>query len=235
MADFVLVHGGWIGAWCWCRVRPLLLAAGHQVFTPTLTGLGDRAHLLTPDVDLSTHIQDVVAVIDSEELQRVVLVGQSYAGMVITGVADRLPERLSQLVYLDAFVPEDGQSLADLVGPQMIASLQEAAESAGGGWRVPPLPPQACGVSEEQDVRWMARRMGVHPLKTMLEPLHLTKQERTVPKAFIYCNNPAMGFFEGFVHKARVENWNFHELATGHTAMVTAPAELTRVLLTIAN
>ena len=235
MADFVLVHGGWIGAWCWARVRPLLLAAGHHVFTPTLTGLGQRAHLLNPDVDLSTHIQDVVAVIESEELQRVVLVGQSYAGMVITGVADRLPECLSQLVYLDAFVPSDGQSLADLVGPQMMASLKEAAKSVGDGWRVPPLPPQACGVSEAQDVRWMARRMGFHPLKTMLEPLHLTKQNCAVPKSFIYCNNPAMGFFEGFVEKAEVENWNLYKLATGHTAMVTAPAELTRILLTIAD
>ena len=235
MADFVLVHGGWIGAWCWRRVRPLLLAAGHQVFTPTLTGLGHRAHLLTPDIDLSTHVQDVIAVIESEELQRVVLVGQSYAGMVITGVADHLAERLSQLVYLDAFVPEDGQSLADLVGPQMIASLQQAARSAGDGWRVPPLPPQACGVREEQDIRWMERRMGFHPLKTMLEPLHLTKQRCTVPKTFIYCNNPAIGFFESFVCKARAERWGFHELATGHTAMVTAPAELTRVLLGITD
>src|SRR5690242_21635647 len=99
MANFLLVHGGWIGAWSWRRVRPLLLAAGHQAFTPTLTGLGERAHLLSPDIGLTTHIQDVVAVIESEELQDVVLVGQSYAGMVITGVADRVAERLSQLVY----------------------------------------------------------------------------------------------------------------------------------------
>src|SRR5215470_8251164 len=157
MADFVLVHGGWIGAWCWSRVTPLLLQAGHRVFTPTLTGLGERAHLLTREVGLSTHIQDVVAVIESEELQRIVLVGQSYAGVVITGVADRMPERLSHLVYLDAFVPGNGQSIADLVGPQMMASLQEAGKSAGEGWRVPPLPPQACGVSEERDVCWMSR------------------------------------------------------------------------------
>jgi len=211
------------------------LQAGHRVFTPTLTGLGERAHLLTREVGLSTHIQDVVAVIESEELQRIVLVGQSYAGVVITGVADRMPERLSHLVYLDAFVPGNGQSIADLVGPQMIASLQEAGKSAGEGWRVPPLPPQACGVSEERDVCWMSRRMGFHPLKTMLDPLHLTRQNCPVPKTFIYCNKPAMGFFESFVQKARAEKWNVHELATGHTAMVTAPAELSRILLSIVD
>ncbi len=163
------------------------------------------------------------------------LVGQSYAGMVITGVADRVAERLSQLVYLDAFVPKDGQALADLVGPEMMASLQQAARSEGNGWRVPPLPPQACGVSEEQDVLWMVRRMGFHPLKTMHEPLHLTKQKCTVPRAFIYCNHPAMGFFEGFFERARAEKWNCYELATGHTSMITAPRELASVLLKIAN
>ena len=235
MANFLLVHGGWIGAWSWRRVRPLLLAAGHQAFTPTLTGLGERAHLLSPDIGLTTHIQDVVGVIESEELQDVVLVGQSYAGMVITGVADRVAGRLSQLVYLDAFVPRDGESLADLVAPEMMASLQQAARSEGNSWRVPPLPPQACGVSEEQDVQWMLRRMGFHPLKTMLEPLHLTLQKCTVPKTFIYCNRPAMGLFEGFVARARAEKWNCYELATGHTSMVTAPRELASILLKIVN
>ena len=148
--SFVLVHGGWLGAWCWRRVRPLLQAAGYEVFAPTLTGLGERAHLLSPDIGLMTHVQDVVGLIEAEELQDIVLVGQSYAGMVITGVADRVPERLSHVVYLDAFVPRDGQSLADLVGPEMMANLEQAARAQGSGWRVPPLPPQACGVTDEK-------------------------------------------------------------------------------------
>src|SRR5690348_13524991 len=133
MANIVLVHGGWIGGWCWQRVTPLLVAARHRVYTPTLTGLGERAHLLTQEIDLSTHIQDVVGLIECEELENVVLVGQSYAGMVITGVADRMAARLSRLVYLDAFVPQDGQCLADLVPAEVMANLQEGARKAGDG------------------------------------------------------------------------------------------------------
>jgi pimeloyl-ACP methyl ester carboxylesterase len=114
MATYVLVHGGWHGGWCWQKVTPRLRAAGHDVYTPTLTGLGERAHLLTPAVGLETHIEDVLGVLHYEDLQQVVLVGHSYGGMVITGVADQVPERIAQLVYLDAFVPQDGQSLIDL-------------------------------------------------------------------------------------------------------------------------
>jgi len=232
--SFVLVHGGWLGAWCWRRVRPLLQAAGYEVFAPTLTGLGERAHLLSPDIGLMTHVQDVVGLIEAEELQDIVLVGQSYAGMVITGVADRVPERLSHVVYLDAFVPRDGQSLADLVGPEMMANLEQAARAQGSGWRVPPLPPQACGVTDEKDVQWMVRRMGVQSLKTMLEPLRLMKPS-TVRRTFIYCGKPAMGLFDAFRDRARAEKWSCYELATGHSAMVTAPDELARVLLRIAQ
>ena len=232
--NLVLVHGGWIGAWCWCRVRPLLQGAGHEVFTPTLTGLGERAHLLSPEIGLTTHIQDVVGLIEAEELQDVILVGQSYAGMVITGVVDRVPGRLSHLVYLDAFVPQDGQSLADLVGPEMMANLKQAARAQGSDWQVPPLPPQACGVTDEQDVQWMTRRMSVQPLKTMLEPLRLMKPS-TVRRTFIYCGEPAMGLFDVYRDRARVEKWSCYELATGHSSMITAPDALARVLLRIAE
>ncbi len=108
-ATFVLVHPAWFGGWCWGKVTPLLRDRGHDVYTPTLTGLGERAHLANPEISLATHIEDVVNVLEFEDLQRVILVGNSSGGMVITGVADRVPERLAQVVYLDAFVPEDGQ------------------------------------------------------------------------------------------------------------------------------
>ena len=138
MGTFVLVHGAWGGGWAWRpTVGALLREAGHEVFTPTLTGLGERAHLASPDIDLETHINDIVGVIEYENLHDVVLMGHSYGGMAITGVADRVPERLAHLVYVDAFVPEDGQSLADLIGPGtaegMIARAQ--AEGDGGGYR----------------------------------------------------------------------------------------------------
>lgn len=138
MATFVIVHGAWSGGHAWRKVRPLLRAAGHEVFTPALTGLGERAHLANPDVDLDTHLGDVVGVLEYEDLHQVVLVGHSYGGVVITGVADRLASRLAELVYLDAEVPEDGQSEYDLLPPDERATYEEMARASEGGWRIPP-------------------------------------------------------------------------------------------------
>ena len=140
MAMFLLIHGAWHGGWCWKKVTPLLRAAGHEVCTPTLTGLGERAHLLSAEVTLDTHVQDVVGVLEYEDLRDVVLVGHSYGGMVITGVVDRAADRLAHLVYLDAFVPQDGQALADLVDSTLYTTLEEQARAEGEGWRVPALP-----------------------------------------------------------------------------------------------
>jgi pimeloyl-ACP methyl ester carboxylesterase len=138
MATFVIVHGAWSGGHAWRWVRPLLRAAGHEVFTPALTGLGERSHLASTQVDLDTHVLDVVGVLEFEDMDQVVLVGHSSGGMVITGVADRAPERLAQLVYLDAEVPMDGQSEFDLLAPEERAGYQQAATSKGQGWQIPP-------------------------------------------------------------------------------------------------
>lgn len=143
MATYVLVHGGWDGGWSWRGVARQLRAAGHEVFTPTLTGSGERVHLASPEIDLETHILDVVHVLHYEDLQEVVLCGSSYGGMVITGVAERAPQRIKHLIYLDAFVPEDGQSAGDLVGPEIMGFMEQVAASYGDGWRVPPDPPDA--------------------------------------------------------------------------------------------
>src|SRR5215831_5722049 len=137
MATFVLVHGAWHGGWCWKKVTPLLRAAGHEVYTPTLTGLGERVHLASPKVDLTTHIQDVVNVLDYEDLHEVVLVGHSYGGVVIAGVADRVPSRVGHLVYLDAGVPHNGEGYLDLL-PNLRALIEEDSRLNGDGWRVPP-------------------------------------------------------------------------------------------------
>jgi pimeloyl-ACP methyl ester carboxylesterase len=139
MARYVLVHGAWEGSWYWRLVAERLGAAGHQVFTPSLTGLGERTHLLTPEVDLDTHIEDVCAVLHYEELSEIVLCGHSYGGMVITGAAERMAERIASIVYLDAFLPEDGQCLLDLALPERRAQLLDLAETRGDGWRVPPI------------------------------------------------------------------------------------------------
>jgi len=226
MATYVLVHGGWAGGWYWRPVARLLQAAGHEVFTPTLTGIGERVHLAHPAIDLALHIEDVVNVLRYEDLVAVILVGYSYGGMVITGVADRVPVRLARLVYLDAFVPEDGQSLADLVGPAVMASFEEQARLLGDGWGVPHTPPDA-------------DRRTNHPLKTFTQPLALKHPTAPqLPRAFIACTDkadvPAFAPLNRAAARARAEGWDYHELPSGHTPMQTMPQQLADLLLTLA-
>ena len=155
-ATYVLVHGAWHGSWCWKRVRKGLRDTGHQVFTPTLTGLGERSHLNSAAVNLSTHIADVVNLLRWEDLSDVILCGHSYGGNVITGVADRIPERIRSLVYLDAFVPEDGECLFDLVPPELAQRMRLQAQTAGSGWNIPPLPAEHFNVNL-RDAAWIKR------------------------------------------------------------------------------
>jgi pimeloyl-ACP methyl ester carboxylesterase len=231
MATYVLVHGAWHGGWCWKRITPLLRAAGHEVYTPTLTGLGERSHLVNVDIDLNTHVQDVVNVLEFEELREVILVGHSYGGMVITGVSERTTERLKHIVYLDAFIPQDGQALADLLAPQFRNDLLQQAQASGG--RLPPFPIEQYGVFTEADVRWVKPKLVYHPFKTVTTPVSLTSPRAlALPKTYVYCNNPAMGPFDQFVERVRKERgWRYRELATGHDAMVTMPRELADLLL----
>ena len=199
------------GGWYWCRVQPLLEAAGHRVFAPTLTGLGERAHLCSLAIDLDIHVEDVTSVLYFEDLHDVVLVGHSYGGIVITGVAERAAERLAHLCYLDAFVPMDGQALADFVGPAMVADAREKAKLSGDGSHVPmPFTLAAVGVEKEADVSWMTPRLTAHPLNTILQPVRLSSlAARALPRTFIYCSEPAIGFFEGFAERARSEGWRY--------------------------
>ena len=237
MAIFLLIHGGWHGGWCWQRVTPLLRAAGHEVFTPTLTGLGERAHLLSPEITLDTHVQDVVGVLEYEDLRDVVLVGHSYSGMVVTAVAERVADRLAHLVYLDAFVPQDGQALADLLEPRFWAMLDEQARTEGDGWRVPPPSPERWGITTEDDVRWIRSKIGAHPHKTLKQPVRLTNPAAAaLPHTFIHCTyKPAGDVFAQLAERLRADaRWRFRELATGHDAMVTAPQDVTTLLLELA-
>ena len=224
----MLVHGGWHGGWCWNKLSPYLRAASHQVFSPTLTGLGERSHLLTPDIGLETHIRDVVAVIEYEDLHDIVLVGHSYGGMVVTGVADRVGARLAQLIYLDAFVPEDGEALIDLVRGFIEFPMRE------DGWRVAPLcSVEGWGVTDESDIAWAQPRIGDHPFKTLSQPLRLSDQDHTSPRgAFIqtgYNTECPPSLLR--VERAKRKGFEYRELAVGHDAMISQPKELAAILL----
>jgi pimeloyl-ACP methyl ester carboxylesterase len=185
MASFVLVHGGWHGGWCWRKVTPLLRATGHEVYAPTLTGLGERAHLSHPAIDLSTHVQDVVNVLEYEDLDAVVLVGHSLGGMVIAGVAERVPGRLAHLVYLDAFVPEDGQAAADILNSRAQTEERlhrDPAERVGVGSMA------FLGVGDAPDVRWLQPRLVPHPRRTFLEPVRLGDPGAArLARTYIWC------------------------------------------------
>lgn len=236
MVTYLLVHGAWHGGWCWRRVAPLLRGAGREVFALTLTGLGERAHLAHPGVDLELHIRDVLGVLEYEDLEQVVLVGHSYAGMVIRGVAERAAGRLAHLVYLDAFIPRDGQSLSDLLPPEGWERMRAAAQAEGDGWRIPPFPVQAFGVTADADVQWVGPKLVAQPAGTFRQPVRLAGgAAETLPRTFIYCSKPAMGTFDQFLETVRSGGWRYRELATGHDAMVTEPEQLADLLLEVAD
>jgi len=235
MATFLIAHGAWSAAWAWKKMRPLLQAWGHVLFTPTYTGLGERAHLASREIGLQTHIADVLGTLEFEDLRDVVLVGHSYGGMVATGVADRARARLRRLVYLDAFVPRDGQSLLDLLPPDVRERMREAARTVGEGWRVPPnpVPPD----TSEADLAWLMPRRVMHPLRTFEEPIRLTAPEGAVSRAYVYCTRIAPGdVFGPFAERARREaGWEYLELDASHSPNVTAPETLAVLLEKLAG
>jgi len=229
MATYVLVHGGWAGGWQWREVATHLRAAGHDVYTPTLTGLGERVHLASPDIDLETHVQDILMVLAYEDLQDVILVGYSYSGMVVTAVAERAPERLAHLVYLDAFVPGDGDSLSALIGPELTAFLEQVARDYGDGWRLPHDPPDA-------------PRRTPQPIKPMYQTVAVANPAAAaIPRTFIYCTQEkeAMGpmgipLTQAATRANADERWRYRELNTGHIPVETTPQELADLLLEVA-
>ena len=233
MANFILCHGGWAGGWQWQEVASMLRVDGHEVFTPTFTGLGERVHLANPEIDLYTHIQDILMVLKYEDLRDVILVGYSISGPVITGVAEKAVDRLGQLVYLDAYLLDDGQSVADQVGPEIMAGLEQAAKMYGDGWRLPHDPPDA----DQPDVD----RHTDQPLKPVLTPLKVKNPEAALlPRTFIYCTQGAQDIgplhlpIDQAAENAKVnENWRYRELNTGHMPMWTEPQELVNLLLEV--
>jgi pimeloyl-ACP methyl ester carboxylesterase len=221
-----------IRGWGWKKVAERLRAIGHDVFTPTLTGLGERAHLLAPDIDLTTHIEDVLGVLEYEDLVNVVLVGHSYGGMVIAGVADRAPSRIATLVYLDAFFPETGKALRDYLPGDV---LDEMVSSQGDGWRLPsPWDAKDFGVTDEEDAAWANARIGDQPYKTFTQPLEFAASfNDDMRGAYIRTSQDS---YVSHAARAREHGFDYFELLTaGHNSMMTQPAELVEVLLTIAG
>ncbi len=229
----IFVHGGFHGGWCWVRVAEPLRAAGWRVYTPSLTGLGDRAHLLAPTVGLDTHVQDIVGLITCEELDSVVLCGHSAAGAVITVVADRVPERVAGLLYLDASLPAHGQSMLDFMGDsQGIPALFRAQAAAhGDGWRVPaglPFDAAGFGVDDAADAAWVNRRMSAHPLAAFTDPVILSGAGAAVTRrTYVRCEGFQIAHGEPLI--ARLEkdpSWSTERWDCGHSPQVTAPVRV---------
>jgi pimeloyl-ACP methyl ester carboxylesterase len=234
MSTFVLVHGAWGGAWIWRRVLAPLRKAGHEVHAVTLTGDGDRAHLRRADISLADHVADVVALIESEELDDIVLVGHSYGGMVITGAANALaPGRVRQLVYVDAMVPLPGEGWGSGHAPDIVAARQAAARAHDNA--LPPPDPIDFGI-EGRDRDWLLRRQVPHPFGMYRVPLHFDAVRwQALPRCYIDCTLPAYPTIDAMRRRVREQTgWTIIEIATGHCPMVSAPQHLVDALESLA-
>ena len=232
---FVLVHGAWHGGWCWSRVADRLRASGHQVFTPTQTGLGERKHLMSKDITLDVFVKDIANLIEAEELSNVVLVGHSFGGMAISGVADAMPDKIRHLVYLDSLMVEGGKSPFDGLPPDVVAARRKAAEESSGGLSLPAPPASAFGVSDPKDAEWVKRRLTPHPLGTYTSPLNIKGPVgNNLPRTYIACTNPSYAALENSRKWVKAQTgWRWAEISTGHNAMVMQPEELTRMLISL--
>jgi pimeloyl-ACP methyl ester carboxylesterase len=229
MTTFVLVHGAWHGSWCWKRVRKALQADGHDVFTPTLTGVAERSHLVSPQVTLETHVADVVNLIRWEELTDVVLCGHSYGGCVVTGVADRVPDRLQALVYLDAFILENGQSLHDVVPAAVGEAQVRGARETGDGWRVPPITAEFFRVNLE-DRAWVDRQCTPQPLATFRHRLRVDSSFPPSKVTHVLATGYEHSPFPAFHEIAKRKGWKTVTVDCGHDVMLDRPAELVEIL-----
>ena len=227
-STFVLVHGAWHGGWGWVRLAALLRAQGHIVFAPTLTGQGERTHLLTPGVNATLHIADIVNLIRYERLRDIVLVGHSYGGSVISGVAEVVPDKIAALVFLDAFIPDDGEAVVDMVQPAVKEII--LAAQAHGETTVPVRDAAAFNVNEK-DRAWVDSLAGPQPIGTMTEKLRLTgARDRIASKTYIRASNYPNVAFEAAHARAKAEGWHTYEVPCGHNVMIDKPERLAEIL-----
>ncbi|MDQ2151292.1 alpha/beta hydrolase [Alcaligenaceae bacterium C4P045] len=235
---YVLAHGSWHGGWCWRPVAERLRQAGHDVFAPSYTGMGDRAHLINKGITIDTFIDDLVAVIETEELTDVILVGHSFGGIPITGVADRIPDRIAHLVYFDSIVLESGQTAFSNY-PKADADARIAAASAATGGLAVPVPtplPAAWGFNVgTPDHDWVTRRLTPHPLASYTTPLQLKHPVGNGrPRTYIHCTSPELPVLEDSRKLVKSQKgWNWVDIAAPHEAHITHPDLLTKVLLAV--
>ncbi|MCA8881939.1 MAG: alpha/beta fold hydrolase [Rhodobacteraceae bacterium] len=228
---FVLVHGIWHGGWCWSRLAGILRARGHTVSTPTLTGLGERSHLLSRGITLTTFVTDIVNHLDWDDLRDVILVGHSFGGAPVTGAADLRRDRIAQIVYLDGIMMEHGETWFDLVSPELAQSRQAQSEQSSGGLSLPVAPVEKLGVTFPDDVAFLAPRLTPHPFATFTTALDLRHPiGNGLPCTYIRCTDPPYPPADIAFRRAQARGWPIHDIATGHDAMVTAPEALAEIL-----
>jgi pimeloyl-ACP methyl ester carboxylesterase len=228
MATFVVAHGAWSAGWGWKKMHPLMAKRGHRLITPTLTGLGERAHLARPDIDLDTHIADMLGVLEFENLTGVNLIGHSYGGMVATGAADRARARIARLIYIDAFAPDHGDSVIDLL-PEL-ARAQRKPSSDGF---IPPVPMPPDTAAEDR--AWADPLRRSQPAKTFEQKLKLQNGALTLARHYIYCaRNAPDDRFRHFYERAKRENWGAYEIDSSHNPHITCPEVLADLLTRIA-
>lgn len=231
---FVLVHGAWHGGWCWEAVAGILRARGHRVGAPTQTGLAERAHLLSREITLETFIADVTDHILAEDLTDIVLVGHSFGGSSISGAAERLPDRVRSLVYLDAMLAEGGETPFDQLGPEVRARRLRMAAETSDGLSIPVPSPEDMGVSDPAQAAWLAPRLTPHPLSTFESPLPIERRPGEGKEShYVMVTAPVYRPLEAARNRAWGYGWPIHELATGHDAMVSAPQALAELLIGI--
>lgn len=233
MSEIVLVHGAWGGSYGFKKLRPLLTARGHQVFTPSLTGIGERSHLVNPSITLETHVTDVVNTILYEDLTEILLLGFSYGGMVVTGALEMIADRVKHLVYLDAFVPKDGQSITQITGQWET----ENSLDPGTKWLVPPIPREA---EKLEDTQWFGIRRSMQPLGTFNQSVTLSKPLEELPLSRTYIKATAdeneksnSHFWQSAKHAQDSRNWEYFEIPTNHLVPINRPDELANILLGI--
>lgn len=238
MATYLLIHDSWHGGWCWQRLSARLLAVGHRVYAPTLTGLGERFHLASPRTGLDMHVRDILQLIEFEDLRDVTLVGHGYGGMVAAGAARQCPYRISRLVFLDAFLPQDGQRAFDLQ-PGLEEAWTRLAAEEGKGWLVPPQDALDLGISRPEDLAWVQCRLTPMPILTYQQPVRAFEpaaggldawdgdRSWVIPASYIAC---AGGAHAASLQTARQAGWPVAELAAGHDVILTQPEQTAEVL-----
>ncbi|WP_214104786.1 alpha/beta fold hydrolase [Acrocarpospora catenulata] len=234
---FVLVHGGFHGGWCWRHVAAALRGMGHTVTTPTLTGLGEKRHLVRQVEGPVTLVEDVVGHLFFEDLRDVVLVGHSLAGLAISGAADRVPERIRHLVYLDSLLAENGESAQDTIPREVAEQRRRHVAEQGGGHLWPVIPVGGLGIPEDHPkAQWVRERLTPNPFAAFAEPLTLENPVGNgLPATYIVCSDPIYPTLQGARDRARAYGWELRDLPTGHDAMVLVPDELAGMLAEIAG